>query len=99
MVDLKDFCTAMKDKYQDKDKQLVKAECVHPPWLLLADDKFGVTSVPISSVPSSSVPISSIPISSVPHLEFTIEISRGSHKTHIKPFLEDGKNEVPACYN
>ena len=24
MLDLKDFCTAMKDKYQDKDKQLVK---------------------------------------------------------------------------
>ena len=43
MVDLKDFCTAMKDKYQDKDEQLVKAECVRSPWLLLAGDNFGVT--------------------------------------------------------
>ena len=39
MVDLKDFCTAMKDK----DQQLVKAECVRSPWLLLAGDNFGVT--------------------------------------------------------
>ena len=44
MVDHKDFCTVMKCQYQDKDEQLVQAECVR--WhSLLIEMKVPITLV------------------------------------------------------